>query len=486
MFTLVKEKIKIKEYCSKIYYPFCFSVDDYDEIIKKYSESNRWNQLIQEDIQKRRNELLPDVASYLFTECNTYKFNNIGIFKLKDTEELVNDLSEEYEILYNFKKLKLIDGNNTINFEIENVEIFVFGDGVGILTFNVNLKNETSNITSPGRILNFNKIFKVDSRGINNITLNKNDGSIRTISLNKVVDTILSDQISKVSKSFYEKGFVNFRYVKFENYENSEEFKNSTFGFLYYLMNMFNESDSVEIPDEFQHSHIYMPQGNIAHFFSLKGGGVFVYDNGAKFINSTFKDNIMQNYSIGVLLALHQRISMLKLSKELTEAFLNTETKNNKKKNKVMLFKAEKILDKFRNFTAKCWFREFSNIEGRNNFFKAWQKSFYLDEIFQEMRSKIQDINEYLRFLDYQQAEKSRDNQNYIMSVITLIFIPLNFFVGFMGMNIKSLKIEELDIIPTLIYLIVIILICWGIVGVVWAIKKIKDFLLNRINDWRL
>ncbi len=298
MYKYNKENVKIKEYCSKIYYPFYFDEGQYKHIVKKYRDSKKWTNFNESEIINRKSELLQDVANYLFCNCNNNSNGSVCLFKMKKYEEIEDITIECKDILCNLINLNLIDGDKKTIFRIEDVELFLSDDGIGILTFIVELGDSNVAITSPNRILRFNKIFKIDNTNKNNIMFYKKDGTKVETSLKNIIEKILFESISQHKNAFYERGFINLRYVKFENYQTSEDFKNSTFGFMYYLMNMFNDSDIIDVPDDFVQSQVYMPQANIAHFFTLKGGGVFVYENGSEFINN----NVFKKISYKIIL----------------------------------------------------------------------------------------------------------------------------------------------------------------------------------------
>lgn len=451
----VKE-INIKEYIKKVYYPFYFDEDKYEDIIEEFLNSEKYDMLNEYETNKKKDQLLPEVSNFLFSFSEIETSKPVCIYKMKNenfTHEDGKYSEEAVRVLNNLKDLECVIGKNKKNipFGISNIKTYLFDDGIGVLSFEMKIK--LKNITTTD-ILDFNAKFELKEFS-NKENLTYKDVEVlkeKQISIKYIIEAMLVPMLRE-SKSFYQRGLIPYHYVEFGEFKDKEEFVESTFGFMYYLMNMFTDINIIEIPQDFIHSHVYMPYGNIAHFYNLKGGGVFVYNNGDSFIKEKkFREDISWNYGTALVLAIYQRIAILKITNELTSIFSKDDFNirsayNSNYKNKKSKFIAAKILKetegvmgKFRFFTARGWCREFSNIEERNMFFTKWQKCFELDTLFEDLRAEIQDINEYLRFRSTMEGSKSRRNYEVFIGTITAIVIPLNLFVGFMGMNVRFNK----------------------------------------------
>ncbi len=546
---------QIKKNVFKYFLPIMIN-SDISEIIK----SNSWARMPETKIHNIRNDINQDFIEYIIaSEKDKNSYNNQFI----PTDEIyVQNL-----ILANLKELILISKNKCIPFEISDIVLNVFLNGILILTFDVKLiemdltiidgmdENTRKLLKSSGNYnrsemtfdainlcdnctekVYINKLFK--NRDLNIQTDLITDNSCFKIGLNDnedinylgyavkimeeysdyilafnssfrihqddntkiafyskemnqfsfndiyhIINEILKTFSSKLEVSqgnlLFDKGIISYKYTRLSSAFSNESFYKDLEEYIFRLLKMTNSKDNVYFNKKEFVQKTYSQYNNVIHYFSAKGGGCIVFDyDGVNYFRFRSGTRILKYYFLPLLASLHQQFSLLDLSKELASVFIQRQNmikKNSKKNLTTLLVKdVENIMYKFRSFVACCWFSNYSNLESRNTIYKKWKEILGVNDLYEDLREQIHDTNEFILLKKHELDEINKNRQNSIIALVSLVFLPLNLFVGFMGMNIKEFTNAGKTNVEALVIFLVIFLVSLLILtGIIFIINRV-------------
>ncbi|MCY0902515.1 MAG: hypothetical protein OWU32_10070 [Firmicutes bacterium] len=173
--------------------------------------------------------------------------------------------------------------------------------------------------------------------------------------------------------------------------------------------------------------HNYMPYHNVVHTQSLEGGFVVAYDNRVGHYFHGRRSGAMQsfrtNYFTMMLLALHQRMSILSYASEAGLA------SPHEGRAAMLRTLREQIYD----FTSRCYFSQASFSEERDQLYRRWQHAFNVGQMYGELKEQVHDIDEYLaqaardEELSARQLEVRQEaSRNRLIGLITLVLLPIS------------------------------------------------------------
>ncbi|PWI58471.1 hypothetical protein [Sulfoacidibacillus thermotolerans] len=170
----------------------------------------------------------------------------------------------------------------------------------------------------------------------------------------------------------------------------------------------------------------YMPYHNVIHTQSLEGGFVLAYDTNVQHFrgrNSAAMQSFRTNYFYMMLLALHQRMSILRYAMKAAEA--STVPDHAKQLRQLR----EQIYD----FTARCYFSQASFSEERDQLYRRWQRAFHIVQMYNELKEEVHDIDGYLeqvakeRELETKERELRQEaKKTQLVTYISFILLPLS------------------------------------------------------------
>ncbi len=174
----------------------------------------------------------------------------------------------------------------------------------------------------------------------------------------------------------------------------------------------------------------YMPYHNVIHTQSLEGGFVLAYDTDVQHFsgrNSAAMLSFRTNYFYMMLLALHQRMSILRYAMKAAEA----STLSNHAKELRGL--REQIYD----FTARCYFSQASFSEERDQLYRRWQRAFHIMQMYNELKEEVHDIDGYLAKVAKERELETKENElrqearkTQLVTYISFILLPLSVLSG--------------------------------------------------------
>lgn len=177
--------------------------------------------------------------------------------------------------------------------------------------------------------------------------------------------------------------------------------------------------------------HHYMPYHNVMHTQSLEGGFVLAYDNNVGHYFRGRQSGAMQsfrtNYFYMMLLALHQRMSILSYTAESADAACHSHPAP----------RLRKLRENIYDFTARCYFSQASYSEERDQLYRRWQRAFNIGQMYDELKEQVHEIEGYLAQLARDQELATREQElrqeaerNRIIALITLVLLPISIASG--------------------------------------------------------
>lgn len=171
--------------------------------------------------------------------------------------------------------------------------------------------------------------------------------------------------------------------------------------------------------------HNYMPYHNVIHSQSLEGGFVIAFDNGSPHYHgrpAPAMESFRTHYFNIILIALHQRLSILKYTMAAAEASLDAH-----RFSKLRLLR-ENIYD----FTSRCYFTQVSMSEERDQLYRRWQLAFHVPEMFDGLKEEVAEIQGYLggiigaREMEHRQLQIRNENaRTLIFMYISVLVLPI-------------------------------------------------------------
>lgn len=175
--------------------------------------------------------------------------------------------------------------------------------------------------------------------------------------------------------------------------------------------------------------HNYVPYYNVIHTQSLEGGYVMAFDNGASHFQgkrSPAMRSFRTNYFYMMLLALHQRMSILVYAMSAADAALSAD-----RAQKLRLLR-EHIYD----FTSRCYFSQASVSEERDQLYRRWQRVFNVSQMYEELKEEIKEIDDYLAGIAKERELEAKEHElrhearrTQLFSWISFIFLPVTIII---------------------------------------------------------
>lgn len=176
--------------------------------------------------------------------------------------------------------------------------------------------------------------------------------------------------------------------------------------------------------------HNYFPYHNVIHSQSLEGGFVLAYDNGASHfrgVRSTAMQSFRTNYFYMMLLAMHQRMSILQYAMAAADAALVPER----------AARLRELRQHVYDFTARCYFSQASFSEERDQLYRRWQRAFHITQLYSELKEEIHDVDGFLEQLSRERELESRERElrqesrkTQVISYVSFILLPVTILTG--------------------------------------------------------
>lgn len=143
--------------------------------------------------------------------------------------------------------------------------------------------------------------------------------------------------------------------------------------------------------------------------FSLDGGAFIAYDAPQiPFFRENLPQHLRSQYFLILLLALHQRFFLARLSGEVAENWPVRDDAGSLEE-RMRLFR--RIESRLLSFTARGYFAQIVQREHHHQFYQRWQETFQLDRLYDEVRTEVDEMHDYLLTLYNEEAERQQREQ---------------------------------------------------------------------------
>jgi|SRR5579884_2253668 len=143
--------------------------------------------------------------------------------------------------------------------------------------------------------------------------------------------------------------------------------------------------------------------------FSLDGGGFVAFDAPqTPFFRENLPQHLRTQYFLILLLALHQRFVLARLSAEVAENWPTREDSGSSEE-RMRLFR--RIESSLLSFTARGYFAQIVQREHHHRAYQMWQETFQLGRLYDEVRTEVDEMHDYLMTLYNEEAERLQREQ---------------------------------------------------------------------------
>jgi hypothetical protein len=153
--------------------------------------------------------------------------------------------------------------------------------------------------------------------------------------------------------------------------------------------------------------------------FSLDGGAFLACDAPqTEFFRRTLPEHLRDHYFLLFLLALHQRFTLMNLSQQVSEHWLEGDDHS-----RTRAF--ERIRETMLEFMARGHFTQVMQQEHHHNCYRKWLQVFQVDYLFGEVRAEVSEMHSYLQSAQERESqERLQHLEHRISSLLVLIGIP--------------------------------------------------------------
>lgn len=238
-----------------------------------------------------------------------------------------------------------------------------------------------------------------------------------------IVSALLrSATISTDSSPWWNDVFVSGQALPFASLFVDDLPKDQIPSLIYRLRNFFNSQQEIH-PSESDlrpdHPSLLSYVENAWFIFSLDGGVFLAADAPqTEFFRRTLPEHIRDHYFLLFLLALHQRFTLMSLSQQVSEHWLESDEEA-----RIAAF--EKIRETMLEFMARGRFAQVMQQEHHHNCYRRWLRIFQVQELSEEVRSEIAEMHDYLQGIrERESQERLQHLEHRISSLLVLIGIP--------------------------------------------------------------
>ena len=368
-------------------------------------------------------------------------------------------------------KLK-VNGNTSIDFLINNIDLYLFQSGIGFYIFDVSLHGDYS----VKEIETFNYYIKYirefsNSFYLKNITVSDDEVSLFSsikevyfkqysflgdhssiknlhkfeIEENKLIFQYglnINDIINELSSLIDE----DFKVKLISNHANLFTFINITgkseniYESLYYLRKGYNRKYIPTKESMNNSTEILKPFENLYFGISLEGVSIINDLNKTQneiFFKNDFPERVRTGYFISFIIALHKRFALLNFRKKLDEIFPSDipEIKIQKKIKGLV----ENLNKKILGFYINSYFRQISTNSLYESFYQKCLKLFHVKDLLEEIKNKSTELQNAISYYISDQSNKRLT----AITLIGFILAPLTLISGLFGMNLGDENLEK-------------------------------------------
>lgn len=187
-------------------------------------------------------------------------------------------------------------------------------------------------------------------------------------------------------------------------------------------------------------------------YFSLEGGGFLSIDPPQhEFFRVQMQNHLDHEYFVLYLMTLMQRFTLIGLSDDVARHW-NRDDRKNRRELRQGVF--DRIRESLFHFTARGYFSSVVQEDNHHRFYRRWQKTLQVAELYDEVREEVREMHEYL-------TDRQRSRRDELVGLLSLLLSILigapALVIGFLNINIQGVTTESEG------------MTFWGAVGVVLA-----------------
>lgn len=402
-------------------YPFSFNPNDFGELVKnvenaklitKKTEQEFWL----DDGEKGfpHSDLLPHISSYL--KNNQEKEPTARLWKISSPAfTSPNGLGSQGDWYYTFQHNHQ---EVEVPFTFENVQIYLFRAGIGMLTLEV--KPQTDSLELWQNFLHFFRYLGRDEKltarkksgkdswekffpNFGNEESNKKD---EYGNLSKIVYGLLKT-IKK--NKWWEDVFIHNQMMPYTALFISDYPAQNDYQLCYKLRNFFHTKQGENpAPTDLLPNHSSLVEYSERQWFifALDGGNFLAFDPpNTTFFRETLPDHIRKQYFQLYIIALHQRFALMDMSHDVAEHWW---AKNEDERMNAF----ERIRDRFLFFTARGYFAQVMQREHHHRNYRKWQEIFDLNQLYNEVRDEVREMFDWLQLRQSKHLEQIAKEQS--------------------------------------------------------------------------
>jgi hypothetical protein len=228
--------------------------------------------------------------------------------------------------------------------------------------------------------------------------------------------------LSNESSPWWNEVFVSGQALPFASLFVDDLPKGDIPSLIYRLRNFFTSRQEIH-PSEAdlrpEHPSLLPYIDNQWFIFSLDGGVFLAADAPqTEFFRRTLPEHIRDHYFLLFLLALHQRFTLMNLSQQVSEHWLEPDEE-------VRTRAFERIRETMLEFMARGRFAQVMQQEHHHSCYRRWLRTFQVHELSEEVRSEIAEMHDYLQGIrERESQERLQHLEHRISSLAVLIGIP--------------------------------------------------------------
>lgn len=453
---------------SHFVYPFVFESEKFSAITKavvnaQFKTDESKTLTVWQTASFPKEDLLPHVSRYLNPSAE-------NIYPTARIWDITGDAISSYHGLGNRAIWKLHTKqtdekgkakNIEIPFTFKNLQLTLFKTGIGFLTIEAAPVSE--NIADWFNFLHF---FRFIDRQNVSLSAIRPIGFDKEISQQKFVpffplgkcsadgrgrfNTVLCELLAQFETNcedvFIPDQLLPYTAIFVKNHPAEEDFQ-----VIYKLRNFFHsEQGKNPAPGDLRPDHPSLLEYGEREWqiFSHDGGAFVAFDApDTEFFRTSLPQHLHSQYFLLFLLALQQRFALINYSVRISQDWFGQDENH-----RIKAF--ESIRADFFDFAARGYFVQVMQREHHHRCYRLWQKTFQVEEFYQNVRHKIGEMHEYLQTrrteqiknLSEKQADliEEQDRKINILSVsIALLFGLPSLIIGFLGINLKDVTIPE-------------------------------------------
>jgi hypothetical protein len=451
----------VKEFHTKILYPFQFRINDYELIYQNLNENNHLEKVNYHNEGFQTNYFLPYIQEYLFNQqkgmngySSSFEANEqFSLLVQFENEAISNCVKAETEMEPNRDNVLVTISNPTIN---------IFRYGIGFLVLDADVSEHYQDLIFLDMVLEMNKelcktiktkelLFKETKKyfiGILN-SINRNHPGIMysdvTISANRYFESAKKEMLFKLSSQL-----------------------------------TWNSAHQTDDDLTVQNRISYEVNKDVTMGISRKGNVLLVFDR----TDEKMAGNKLEELKVALneerqifrtvdyyifLLSLQQRYVLLNFSEELSEIGVKDQ------REKVLTLR-----DHLYDFLVQGWSSQITDDEDGINVFRKCQEVFESKALHDEVIGQVSAI------ADYQNTKKDYIF-NFRFTMISILFLSITGVTGVFGMNIGGFD-DKTPIWPAWLIFIVSLpalgIIWWTIPKLTVLFKNVNTYGIHKLKAW--